>query len=620
MKQNYLLVAGAILTTLGTYAQISTEKAYLPFTKDNSVNRPIGLSADDRAPGESIVTDDFSVPDNWLIYSADGTDPEWEIVTEEPASITDFIADMASTTEANGFGLFNGIQYLTDDIVGVPEQDAYLEYGSTIDCSGFPGVILEFEQAYRAFNSDQTFVEVTNSTWDDAVIYELNETIPTNGPTIQEKVAINITQVAAGFENVKVRFRWLETSLADGTGSGYAWMVDDLNVREAWSYDQRITASYHRSGIGVFMPNGMEYYMIPSNQVTEITFIGQTESMAGVIQSNAKLNVDVTGEGTFSGVSDAFDLAIAGTDSVPCNTTFTPDITGIGDYNVTYYFDSDDAEEDTSNDSLYDSFEVTGSEQDFLYARDNGVADGVISNVTSNTNLPLLIGNVFDIFGNGELGAVDIIVSNAATNVGQSIFAQVMILNTGTGEFEYANQTDDYLITAANNGGPIKCTFAEDIDLLAGQTILVLAGHYGGAEEVEFQMAQGVDEQTVLGYTSGATDPFFLQTPSAIMVRPHMRSYIGIEDNVINNFEINQNQPNPFGTNSVINYELNEAAPVSVEFTDLSGKVVKTIQNGTQQAGQYTIEIDANDFAEGIYFYTFTVGSKKVTKRMVITK
>ena len=86
------------------------------------------------------------------------------------------------------------------------------------------------------------------------------------------------------------------------------------------------------------------------------------------------------------------------------------------------------------------------------------------------------------------------------------------------------------------------------------------------------------------------------------------------------NFIVGQNQPNPFGDNAVINYELNESANVMIEFTDLSGKVVKTINNGQQQAGAHTLYIDGNDFAEGVYFYTFTVGAEKITKRMVIAK
>jgi hypothetical protein len=48
--------------------------------------------------------------------------------------------------------------------------------------------------------------------------------------------------------------------------------------------------------------------------------------------------------------------------------------------------------------------------------------------------------------------------------------------------------------------------------------------------------------------------------------------------------------------------------------------LVKSINNGSQAAGTYTVAIDANDFAEGVYFYTFTVGTEKVTKRMVVTK
>jgi hypothetical protein len=48
--------------------------------------------------------------------------------------------------------------------------------------------------------------------------------------------------------------------------------------------------------------------------------------------------------------------------------------------------------------------------------------------------------------------------------------------------------------------------------------------------------------------------------------------------------------------------------------------LARSINNGTQAAGNYSVQIDANDFAEGIYFYTFTVGTEKVTKRMMVTK
>jgi flagellar hook assembly protein FlgD len=104
------------------------------------------------------------------------------------------------------------------------------------------------------------------------------------------------------------------------------------------------------------------------------------------------------------------------------------------------------------------------------------------------------------------------------------------------------------------------------------------------------------------------------------MVRPFLNSFVGVEEVEIQNLTVGQNQPNPFGDNAFINYELNESANVMIEFTDLSGKVVKTINNGQQQAGTHTLYIDGNDFAEGVYYYTFTVGAEKITKRMVIAK
>ncbi|MDG1914605.1 MAG: hypothetical protein P8I55_08445 [Crocinitomix sp.] len=289
-------------------------------------------------------------------------------------------------------------------------------------------------------------------------------------------------------------------------------MVDDFIVREAWDHDQQISASYHRSGLGVFMPNGMEYYMIPPTQLTDIFFIGETESMADIKQVNAKLNVDVLGGAGDSGTSAPFDLPVAAPDSVSCTTPFVPSTEGA--YNVTYFFDSD-GEEEPTNDTMYDLFTDTNAAQNFVYSRDNGFSSSSISNVTSNVGIPLLIGNVMDIFATDQIGAIDIVVSDAETNVGQEVFAQVMIVSGDV--FVYADQSENHIITPEENAGFITITLETPIDVAASETVLVLAGHYGGGDEVEFRMAQGGDEQTVLGYISGGADPFLLLEPSAIM-------------------------------------------------------------------------------------------------------
>lgn len=610
MKKVYLLVSGLLLTAAAANAQVEAQRAYLPIQK-NDASRVIGLAGDDRVPGAVIVSDDFSDFSNWTIGTEGGTVPGWELVMVTPADLVDYVDVFASPTNANGFGAFNGVQYLLDGTV-VP-ADATLTYNGMIDCSAAAAVTLEFFAAYRAFNADQVWVEIRTGAgaW---TAYELFADMPTNDPTRQEIILRDVTAIAAGSATVQVRFRWTELGADPDFGSGYGFMVDDFKVKEAWDYDQEITASYHRSGLGVYMANGMEYYLIPTTQITEINFAGKTQNLGGMVQAGAKLNVEVTGAGTYSGSSAPIALPVSGADSLSCPTTFTP--AALGTYDVVYFVDGDNAEEETINDTVYDSFEVTN----YTYARDNTIGGSSIGNVTSNTGAPLLIGNTMDIFNDGVIGAVDIVVTSDASNVGKLIFAQIMVYDAGAGAFVYADQTADHEISAGDNGGPIRVTFENAVEVYAGQSILLLAGHYGGAAEARFRMAQGVDEQTVLGYTSGATDPFYLTAPSAIMVRADMRDFASIDETVANNFSIGQNMPNPFSDNAIINYELNEAAAVTIEFMDVTGKVIKTITNGTQQAGVYIVAVDANDYAEGVYFYTFTIGTEKVTKRMVITK
>jgi hypothetical protein len=617
MKKDYLFAAGILLLSTNALAQFNAEADFLPIQKLGQTTRDLsGFRAEHRDPGDFLVCDDFSAPETWSIYTLDDTDPEWEIVSSEPADLVDYVDEMTSTTEANGFAAFNGIQYL---LAGdVPPQNAVIEYAETIDCSAAAGVSLRFEQAYRAFNTDRTFVEVTAGDWDTDPILsvELNTSVPTNGPTIQEIFLVDISEIAAGESNIRVRFRWEELGGDDSFGAGYAWYIDDFCVQESWNYDQDLTTAFHRSGMGLWMEDGMGYYNIPVDQITEIAFSGATQNMGALIQTGAKVNVDVTGIGTFSGTSPTIDLGVGENDTLTVSELFTPGV-GLGNYDFTYFVDRDNPEEETVNDTIYDQITIT----DWIYSRDNGFSTSSISNTVSNAGSPLLIGNVFDVFENSPLGGVDIAVTSSPTNVGQLIFAQIMVFDPTAGAFVYATQTEDHEISAGENGGFIRLFLNPDdhLELEAGQTVLVLAGHYGGADEVEFRMAQPVEEQTVLGYTSGATDPFFLSDPSSIMVRPLMTSFIGLDEEEALSFKIGNNQPNPFSQLTAINYELSEGSEVVLEITDLSGRLIQRINRGYQEIGAYNLEINGQHFENGTYFYTFILGNKRICKRMMVS-
>lgn len=98
---------------------------------------------------------------------------------------------------------------------------------------------------------------------------------------------------------------------------------------------------------------------------------------------------------------------------------------------------------------------------------------------------------------------------------------------------------------------------------------------------------------------------------------------IGIEENSINNNAVTlyQNIPNPANESTTINYTLNKAALVNIEFYDITGKKVKEINEGQMSVGNHKVDVNTRDLSKGVYFYTLrTAGSAPLTQRMIITK
>ena len=90
-------------------------------------------------------------------------------------------------------------------------------------------------------------------------------------------------------------------------------------------------------------------------------------------------------------------------------------------------------------------------------------------------------------------------------------------------------------------------------------------------------------------------------------------------------FELSQNVPNPFNPDTKISYALPEAGFVDVEIYNILGQKVKTLVNGYQDAGNYSVTWNGDDeygssVASGVYFYRFNSGQYKDIKKMVLMK
>ena len=93
-----------------------------------------------------------------------------------------------------------------------------------------------------------------------------------------------------------------------------------------------------------------------------------------------------------------------------------------------------------------------------------------------------------------------------------------------------------------------------------------------------------------------------------------------------NGFELWQNIPNPFSTETQINFILPEACEATIVIQDISGRAIKTF-NGMFAEGLNTVVWNSEDLkreksgtlslGSGIFFYTLTTNSFSQTRKMV---
>lgn len=100
------------------------------------------------------------------------------------------------------------------------------------------------------------------------------------------------------------------------------------------------------------------------------------------------------------------------------------------------------------------------------------------------------------------------------------------------------------------------------------------------------------------------------------------------EDEIISSHYLYQNFPNPFNPNTVITYQINNTAYVSLKLYDILGREVADLVEDIKTAGHYFVQVSANDFhlSSGVYFYKLVVMDNTInikyqeTKKMVLLK
>jgi hypothetical protein len=68
-------------------------------------------------------------------------------------------------------------------------------------------------------------------------------------------------------------------------------------------------------------------------------------------------------------------------------------------------------------------------------------------------------------------------------------------------------------------------------------------------------------------------------------------------------FSLYQNYPNPFNPVTIIRYSIPEDALVNLKVYDITGKMIKELENSNEEAGEHELIFNASDIASGVYLY-----------------
>jgi hypothetical protein len=85
-------------------------------------------------------------------------------------------------------------------------------------------------------------------------------------------------------------------------------------------------------------------------------------------------------------------------------------------------------------------------------------------------------------------------------------------------------------------------------------------------------------------------------------------------------FKLAQNYPNPFNPSTRIEYQLSKSGYVTLKIYDILGREIKTLVEGNEKAGNYSVSFNATKLASGVYFYRLSANGFTSVKKMVLAK
>ena len=656
MKQIYFLISAMFIGTLAN-AQVKMPVQAAKDVQASSVY--LNTEAPVQAARAVFWSHDCNVDDcgDWSFdNAADEVGAPWtdidisfECTTDGPSGPYNQWAggsgDGSAASSMNSTTSSNGTIIVDSDLFGADAnydanwvENCWFQTVAPIDCSEHPYVSISLETRYRCWDnggsddSEKCLIEVSRDgvnwpaidNWDEAsgyVIYGTDtvasrkEVFPgyetsdtSDNPSLLE---FDITDAAGGQAEVYVRFRW------SGTW-GYSWEIDDIKVYDTPANDTRIDnylsyTDYERTGY-------YEYGAWPLSQIpADLAAAAKVYNVGFEDQTNVTLDVTAAGATTYS---NSITLSYATADTL--SAAYLP--TALGPVTVDYLLTADAADENPGNNMASQSFEVT----DLSWGRDEGTP---VNAAPADGTDDYIAVSLFDIVDDVVIYAIDVAVM-AGSETGTSIITHLF---DGFDDNFLAEQyggilqsTDEFDIIAGNTnevGVPVTnwYTLVFDEPYLASAGDWLGAGfeHYGGSN-VQYGESKFTQDNTAFIYgpfgSGSAYDWYYTNEVPMVRLNLNPNAVNTISEETVNTtgFEMFPSFPNPTNGVTRIQFRLDRAADVNFEVIDITGKVVYTLDMGTQAPGYNSISVDASEFAAGVYTYTLSVDGERSTDRLMV--
>jgi hypothetical protein len=629
-----------LLVLTGLFAAVSVQ-AQTPGTKgDGQVfyTETFGWEnpADDKgwtAPAGYYFLDPTDIGFNWVWWPGDKgfvskltQDPPLNSSSKEDGCVALFLEEYNQ-----GGDLTTGV----DNSIGFP----------TFDFSGHSTVIVSFETHFMAYSVADMFLEITVDDWVHSATYSTafgcgHKDRPLDKPKGEPALfQANITDVAAGMSNVKMRLHWVNTRL-------YYWAVDDFKVSEAYNNDLKLNYVKMEWDDGDDNSRMAWIYNIPKSQLDGtggfMNFQSSALNFGENDQEDVYLNLDITkgGNSVFTKMSAPTDVYILSVDTADIADKCSP--TDYGHYKINWEFkakDADDAPADNKRETL---FNVTDS----VYSRSDDTNDLSWSMTKESYNEPAVenlnqfSGSIFPIFNDCEVSGISVFITGGKAD--EFISYRFVLFYVPIGEedetpFELLT-TEMIQLDSADFNTWVTMPLEKDGEsefLVKGDLVYAGISHDNLNPEYLIRRNQGLEigtdnsvkqpESASIAIYDGSirsgVDDYFGKRN--MMVRLLLNDHGNLIDGVDQSSalaSLSQNYPNPFAGSTVINYELTSGSDVTFSIMDLTGRKVMEVNEGMMPAGSHTFTFAGSSLEPGVYLYTLKAGSFVQTKQMVIVE